>query len=306
MGTPDFAVASLAALVASKHEVVAVITAVDKPAGRGKSLRPSPVKVYAESQGIMVLQPKNLKAASFNETLAALKADLQVVVAFRMLPAMVFEMPPQGTINLHASLLPQYRGAAPINWAIMNGETESGLTTFFIQQEIDTGAMIYQEKCAISDEMTAGELHDELMQLGANLVVRTVDAIAQGDYPKQEQVQEKELKAAPKIYKDDCKIDWDQPAEKVRNHIRGLSPYPAAFTYIDGKRTKIFRAKKGGSSAEIASGTIYCDNKDALKIACSDFFLEIEELQLAGKKRMATEDLLRGYKLAGKSTDTPT
>jgi len=294
MGTPDFAVASLKALVESKHEVVAVITATDKVAGRGNKLRPSPVKVYAESVDLKVLQPKNLKNEVFLEELAALKADLQVVVAFRMLPTLVFEMPEHGCINLHGSLLPQYRGAAPINWAVINGEKETGVTSFFIQQEIDTGAMIYQERLTIGPNMTAGDVHDGLMAIGAKLVVKTVDAIEAGDHPRDEQPTAAIMKKAPKIYKETCAINWDQPAEDVRNFIRGLSPYPAAYTFFDEKRCKVFKSSIGSACTEIKPGTACTDNKTFIRVATQDFFLEIEEVQLAGKKRMKVEDLLRG------------
>lgn len=298
MGTPDFAVASLKALVESEHEVVGVITATDKVAGRGNKLRPSPVKVFAESAGLKVLQPKNLKNQAFLEELRALEADLQVVVAFRMLPALVFEMSSKGCINLHGSLLPQYRGAAPINWAVINGETETGVTSFFIRQEIDTGAMIYQERLAIGPDMTAGNVHDGLMEIGAKLIVKTVDDIANGTAPRNEQPTAEIMKKAPKIFKEDCVINWDQPAENVRNFIRGLSPYPAAYTFIDEKRCKVFKASIGQACSEIKAGTVSTDNENYIKVATQDFFLKLEEIQLAGKKRMDTPSLLRGTKLS--------
>jgi len=297
MGTPDFAVQSLAKLVEGGCEVVAVITATDKAAGRGKKLRPSPVKQYAIEKNIPVLQPKNLKAASFLEELKSYKADLQVVVAFRMLPAVVFEMPPLGTFNLHASLLPQYRGAAPINWAVINGETETGVTTFFIEQQIDTGLMIFQEKTIITPNMTAGELHDQLMIQGANLVLKTVEAIKSGEYPQIKQTEINQLKSAPKIFKEDCKIDWQKPMEEVHNFIRGLSPYPAAFTFINEKRFKVFKTSKIPLFATDNPGKWETDNESFLHFHTTDGLIAIEELQMEGKKRMTIKDFLRGYNL---------
>ncbi|MBC7892282.1 MAG: methionyl-tRNA formyltransferase, partial [Sphingobacteriaceae bacterium] len=240
MGTPDFAVASLRHLVEAGCQVVAVITAPDKPAGRGHHLQQSAVKQYAASVGLPVLQPEKLKNAEFLEELQSYHADLQVVVAFRMLPEVVWAMPPLGTFNLHASLLPQYRGAAPINWAIINGETETGVTTFFIRQEIDTGPLLFQETEPIHPDDTAGTLHDRLMQHGAALVLKTVQAIEAGEYPDLPQSEARDLKKAPKIFKETGEIDWNQPAETVRNFVRGLSPYPAAWTTLSGKVLKIF------------------------------------------------------------------
>lgn len=297
MGTPDFAVGSLKILVENGVDVVGVITSVDKPAGRGKKVQYSAVKKYALEKGLNILQPKNLKAASFIEELKALEADLQIVVAFRMLPAVVFEMPPKGTVNLHASILPQYRGAAPINWAIINGETETGVTTFFIEQEIDTGLMIFQDKTPISEEMTAGDLHDQLMEQGANLVLKTVQAIESGEFPQAPQVIEGKLKKAPKIFKEDCKIDWNQATDTVYNFIRGLSPYPAAFTFVGEDRFKIFKAKKMETEEfkSIPPGHFFSDNETFLFMSTADGILSIEELQMAGKKRMVVKDFLRGY-----------
>lgn len=297
MGTPDFAVRTLDVLVENGVEVVGVITSTDKRAGRGNKVQFSAVKKYALEKGLNILQPKNLKAASFIEELAALKADLQIVVAFRMLPAVVFEMPPKGTVNLHASLLPQYRGAAPINWAVINGETETGVTTFFIEQEIDTGLMIFQDKTAISPEMTAGELHDQLMEQGAQLVLKTVKAIESGEYPQTPQVMEGEMKKAPKIYKETCKIDWNQSTEVVYNFIRGLNPYPAAYTFVGKDRFKIFKVRKikAKEATAIPAGNFFTDNEKFLFMSTADGLLGIEELQMAGKKRMTTQDFLRGY-----------
>lgn len=296
MGTPDFAVASLRTLVENGCEVVGVITATDKPAGRGNKLRASAVKEYALSQGLNILQPPNLKSKKFLRTLEALKADLQVVVAFRMLPAVVFDMPPLGTFNLHASLLPQYRGAAPINWAVINGEKESGVTTFFIEQQIDTGKIIFQEKTPIGEDMSAGDLHDKLMKIGAGLVLKTVKAIELGDYPQKDQVLEEEMKEAPKIYKEDCAIHWNKSTEEVFNQIRGLSPYPAAFTFINKERFKIFKTEKIDHYHNIEVGSFITDHKTFLHIATTDGFLAIKELQMAGKRKMVIEDFLKGYK----------
>jgi methionyl-tRNA formyltransferase len=241
MGTPDFAVASLKKLVENNCNIVAVITAPDRPAGRGQKLHETPVKQYAVSVGLPVLQPEKLKNSEFLETLRSYKADLQIVVAFRMLPEIVWAMPPLGTFNLHGSLLPQYRGAAPINWAVINGEKETGVTTFFIEKEIDTGKIIFKETLPISEDATAGTMHDELMEIGANLVLKTVRAIEAGDFPQEDQSSnETTLKAAPKIFKEDCEIDWTKPSEAIRNFIRGLSPYPAAWTLLDGKVLKLF------------------------------------------------------------------
>ncbi len=298
MGTPDFAVATLKALLDANANVVGVITAPDRPAGRGMKLQPSAVKQFAVENGLTVLQPTNLKSEVFLEELKSLKATLQVVVAFRMLPEVVWNMPKHGTFNLHASLLPQYRGAAPINWAVINGEKESGVTTFFLQHQIDTGNIIFQEKVLIGDDETAGELHDKLMLVGADLVVKTLEAIEVGNAPSIPQnTIEGELKEAPKLFKETCKIDWNKPVDEVFNLIRGLSPYPTAFTTVfDGKEKlglKIFRALKRRDFASSEPGSIKIE-RDTLSIACSDGWLQILELQMAGKKRMKTEDFLRG------------
>lgn len=301
MGTPEFAVSSLKILVENGFDIVGVITATDKLAGRGNKLQQSAVKKYALSQGLNVLQPKNLKSPAFIEELTALKADLQVVVAFRMLPAVVFEMPPKGTINLHGSLLPQYRGAAPINWAIINGEMETGVTTFFIEQKIDTGKIIFREPIFIGEEMNVGELHDIMKEVGATTVLKTVKAIEADDYPEVDQVTLSEMegieefKPAPKIFKEDCEINWRDDTDKIYNFIRGLSPYPAAFTILNGKRFKIFKTKKNGLSHNFESGKIITDNKEKLYISSYEGLLEIEELQMEGKRRMTTKELLQGY-----------
>ncbi len=300
MGTPDFAVASLQALLEAGSNIVAVVTAPDKPAGRGQKLSESAVKQFAVAQGLKVLQPEKLRDPEFLNELRALKADLHVVVAFRMLPEVVWNMPPKGTINLHASLLPQYRGAAPINWAIINGEKESGATTFFIKQEIDTGAVLFVEKISIDDDVTAGEYHDRLMIKGAGLLVKTVKAIESGRYTEQPQEQltdGRELKHAPKIFKEDCRINWNEPVETVYNRIRGLSPYPAAFTELNGKTFKIYKAQKNTETPSETPGTFKTDNKTYLKFACNNGYINVTEVQLEGKKRMGIEEFLRGVKL---------
>lgn len=297
MGTPDFAVASLNALVTAGFEVAGVVTAADKPAGRGQKLQESSVKQYAVSKGIRVLQPLKLKDPLFIEELKALNADLQVVVAFRMLPEIVWNMPAKGTINLHASLLPQYRGAAPINHAIINGEKESGVTTFFLKHEIDTGDVIFSQSVAISDAETAGELHDALMEAGAGLLVKTVNAIAAGDYSEQPQPQSAELKHAPKIFKEDCLVDWNQPVQKIYNLIRGLSPYPTAFTKLNDKTLKIFKAELAEGEPGIAPGGFLSDGRTYLKFAAKDGFIKLTDLQYEGKKRMGIEEFLRGMRL---------
>jgi methionyl-tRNA formyltransferase len=302
MGTPDFAVASLAKLVENgpSHggcEVVAVITAPDKPSGRGLQMHETPVKKYAVSKNIPVLQPEKLKNPDFLEQLRSYQADLQVVVAFRMLPEVVWNMPTIGTFNLHGSLLPQYRGAAPINWAVINGDTETGVTTFFIQQEIDTGNIIFAEKEPILPNDNAGTVHDKLMERGANLVLKTVHAIEAGNYPQIPQQMDVELKAAPKIFKETCQINWNQSAEKVHNFVRGLSPYPAAWTILAEKTCKIYQSEIGDlANDESEIGTFKTDGKTFLAYRCTDKWLNIKELQLEGKKRMGIEEFLRGFR----------
>lgn len=298
MGTPDFAVPSLQALVEAGYPVVAVVTAPDKPSGRGLQLKASPVKMYAQSQGLPVLQPDKLKNPEFLSDLRAFQADLQVVVAFRMLPEVVWNMPPTGTINLHASLLPDYRGAAPINHAIIHGETETGATTFFLQHAIDTGDIIDQIRMPILPTDNAGTLHDKLMMQGAQLIVKTVDAIERNTYTTQAQSGVSD-KTAPKIFRDDCKIDWHQPAMRIHNLIRGLSPYPAAFTDIAGTQWKVFTSTPIITAHASEPGTIVSDHKTYLHIACADGFIQIHSLQAEGKKRMEIEEFLRGYRLPG-------
>lgn len=302
MGTPEFAVPSLQALVEQGFRVVAVVTAPDKPKGRGRKLSPSPVKEYALSQAIPVLQPTNLKSPVFVEALQSYRATLQVVVAFRMLPVVVWDMPEIGTFNLHASLLPQYRGAAPINWAIMNGETETGATTFMLKHEIDTGDMLFQEKEPIYPDDTVGTLYERLRYKGAGLVVKTTEAILSGNYTLHPQPGSEELHTAPKLSKETCEINWNQPAERVRNFIRGLSPFPGAWTHLtaDGRALffKIFYAEKTGEvAAHLKPGEYHTDNKSRLLIQTSDELLAITELQAEGKKKMKTENFLRGNAL---------
>ena len=301
MGTPDFAVASLQALVDHGYQIVGVITAPDKPAGRGRKLQESAVKKYAVEKGLTILQPEKLKNPDFISELQKLEADFQIVVAFRMLPEIVWNMPRLGTFNLHGSLLPQYRGAAPLNWAVINGEKETGVTTFLLSHEIDTGAILFKEKTPIEENDTVGDIHDRLMGIGAQLILKTVDALADGTYStiEQDEIKVKELKPAPKIFKDDCKIDWYKPGEQIRNLIRGLSPYPAAWTALEDEQGQAYSMKIYFASLEkvsgLAPGTIKSDEKTYLKIAASDGWLNITDLQLSGKKRMKTEDFLRGF-----------
>ena len=308
MGTPDFAVESLRQLVEGGYNVVGVITMPDKPMGRhGSVLQPSPVKQYAVEKGLRVLQPVNLKDEAFVEELRSLKADLQIVVAFRMLPEVVWNMPPMGTFNLHASLLPQYRGAAPINWAIINGDTETGITTFFLKHEIDTGEVIQQVRIPIADEDNVEVIHDKLMNLGGRLVTETVDAILAGTVkpvPQEELINlsEEELRLAPKIFKDTCRIDWTKGVKAVYDFVRGLSPYPAAWTELvsaDGTSQvlKIFQTEKNFFSHGEEIGTVSTDGKTYLRVALADGYLNIKSLQLAGKKRMPVADFLRGLKV---------
>lgn len=297
MGTPDFAVASLDALVQANFDVVAVVTAPDKPAGRGQKLNESAVKKYAVEKGIPVLQPEKLKNPEFIEELRSYQADLQVVVAFRMLPEIVWNMPAKGTINLHGSLLPQYRGAAPINHAIINGEKESGVTTFFLKQEIDTGDIILSDSVPIADDETAGELHDKLMVVGANLLVKTLLAIEANNIIEQPQPQNGDLKHAPKIFKEDCKIDWNNQAQTIHNLIRGLSPYPTAFTLLNEKNLKVFKAEIEDKEPGIVAGGFLTDGKTYLKFAAKDGFIKLLDIQYEGKKRMLIEDFLRGMRL---------
>lgn len=300
MGTPAFAVASLEALMTAGANVVGVVTAPDRPAGRGLELQPSAVKQAALKHDLPLLQPDKLKDPAFVEALRAWKADMQVIVAFRMLPEIVWNMPPLGSINVHASLLPNYRGAAPINWAIIHGENETGITTFRLKHEIDTGGILLQEKVAIGPDMTAGELHDLLMQVGSKLLVKTIEGIAAdtcAEHSQPDALPGQSWPHAPKINTETCRIDWDRPAHTVWNHIRGLCPYPGAFTEWNGTTMKIFRARPQIAAHALTPGTWTSDRKDTFSFATRDGWIHVSELQLAGKKRMDTNAWLRGYRL---------
>jgi methionyl-tRNA formyltransferase len=302
MGTPEFAATSLEALCKSRHQVVGVVTVADKPAGRGLQLQSSPVKTLALQHGIPVLQPMKLKDSDFLHDLKSLQADLFVVVAFRMLPEVVWNMPPLGSINLHGSLLPKYRGAAPINRAIMNGETETGVTIFFLRHEIDTGKVIVREPMPIGVDTSAGELHDSMMHLGAHVLVQAIDAIADGTAEAIEQAKlmpaSEDVPSAPKIFKDDCRIDWSKSVMTVHNHIRGLSPYPAAWTEWDGKMFKIFKGMplQGKQQSE----AVETDGKTYLHFRCMDGVYSIQTIQPEGKKRMEVDEFLRGWRPVSK------
>ena len=308
LGTAEFAVPSLSALCAEGYSVVAVVTAPDKPAGRGLQLQQSPVKQFALSQNIPVLQPVNLKDPAFIAELKAYHATLQIVVAFRMLPEAIWKMPALGTMNLHASLLPQYRGAAPINHAIMNGETETGVSTFFLKHEIDTGSIIFQEKVSIGESESAGELHDRLMITGSGLVIKTVRAIEDGNYPSIDQAsifpEGTTLKTAPKIFRENCRINFNRSVEEIHNFVRGLSPYPGAYTELGGdqhvlilKVTKAEKESGSGSMSERTPGEVFTDGKTFLKISGDNGYIHLKEIQPAGKKKMSIEEFLRGYKI---------
>ena len=323
MGTPEFAVASLEALVKAGCNIVGVITAPDKPGGRGMQLQQSAVKKYAVENNLHVLQPEKLKNPEFLTELKSLDADLQIVVAFRMLPEVVWNMPPLGSVNLHGSLLPQYRGAAPINWAVINGEKETGVTTFKLKQEIDTGDILLQEKFPIGENETVGEVHDRMKEIGAEVLVKTVKGLAEGnlterpqssivnnEWAKDETFQENidpsrispftihhsQLKHAPKIFTETCRIDFTKSVDEVYNLIRGLSPYPAAFTFLQGKKLKVFKVDKVNKVPSVAPGGFETDGKTFLQFAGADAYINILDLQLEGKKRMGVEDFLRGYR----------
>lgn len=305
MGTPDFAVESLRCLHEGGYRVAGVVTAPDKPAGRGHRVQCSPVKQYALAHGLPLLQPERLKDEAFVEALRAWQADLQVVVAFRMLPEVVWSMPRLGTFNLHASLLPQYRGAAPINWAVIHGDTETGITTFFLQHEIDTGEIIDRVRIPIAPADNAGTVHDRLMVLGGQLVTRTVDRILEGTVTTTPQVQlvTGELRPAPKIFKETCHIDWAQPAERIHNLVRGLSPYPAAWAELplaDGQAVtvKVYETEPLPGAHSLAPGTLLTDGKTYLRVATADGLLGLLSLQLPGKKRLRVDELLRGLRIA--------
>lgn len=302
MGTPDFAVQTLKVLVENNYNVVGVITMPDKPAGRGQQIQQSAVKQFAVAHNLKVLQPTNLKDEGFLQELKSLQADLQIVVAFRMLPELVWNMPPLGTYNLHASLLPQYRGAAPINWAIINGEQETGITTFKLQHEIDTGNILMQQKIAITPDMNAGQLHDILMEQGGNLILQTVKKIEEGNITLTEQnklLADKEAKHAPKIFKDTCRINWSNTLHNTYNLIRGLSPYPCAWTELNmGDKKiifKIYQTTKQAAQHSLQAGQIKTDNKTFLQVAVPGGFIGITELQMAGKKKLSTAEFLKGF-----------
>jgi methionyl-tRNA formyltransferase len=300
MGTPDFAVPTLQKLVENNYQVVAVITAPDKPAGRGLKLTPSPVKEYAVRQNIPVLQPTNLKSEAFIEELRGYQANLQIIVAFRMLPEVVWSMPAIGTFNIHASLLPDYRGAAPINWALINGEKITGVTSFFLRHQIDTGDILLQEKINIADTDDFGSLYEKLKYLGADVALKTVRAIEANQVQPQPQPHHAELKEAPKISKEFCEIKWEQSAVQIQNFIRGLAPYPGAWARVNDKILKIYRAEALPTNSDDQKpptpGTYQTDNKTYLHFFTGQGLLKIMDLQLEGKKRMLTEELLRGYK----------
>lgn len=302
MGTPDFAVATLKEIIENKYEVAGVITAPDRPAGRGRKLQMSAVKKYALEKGLKVLQPLNLKDEAFLDELKALDANLQVVVAFRMLPEAVWKMPEYGTFNLHASLLPEYRGAAPINWAIINGETRTGVTTFFIDEKIDTGEIIMSRELTIGPDENAGSLHDRLMETGAQLVTQTLETIASGPVTTQPQPKGDQEKKAYKLNKDNCQIDWSRPCREVHNLVRGLSPYPGAWTTLHNQgqeaQVKVFSTANTSMDKAAPPGVLVVDGK-ALFVRCADGWLEIEEMQLPGKRRMAVKDILNGTDLDG-------
>lgn len=298
MGTPEFAVASLDAIVQTGYNVVGVITAPDKPAGRGMTLNESAVKKYAIARGLHLLQPEKLRDPAFLEALRALGADLQIVVAFRMLPEIVWDMPPMGTVNLHGSLLPQYRGAAPINWAVINGETVTGVTTFKLVHEIDTGSILLQESFPIAETDTAGDVHDRMKEIGGRLLVKTIDGLAAGTLHGVPQQNPPDLKHAPKIFTETGKIDWSHSTVSIYNLIRGLSPFPAAFTFLDGKLLKIFKSEKEMRVPGVVAGSFDTDGKTYLRFATADGWIRVTELQLEGKKKMAVGDFLRGYRFA--------
>ncbi len=297
MGTPDFAVTALDNLLQQDFNIVAVVTNTDKQSGRGMKTTSSAVKQFAIKKNIPVLQPKNLKAETFLAELKSYQADVQVVVAFRMLPVAVWDMPPMGTINIHASLLPDYRGAAPINWAIMNGETQTGISTFQLKHEIDTGDILLQTVVDIQREDTAGSLHDKLALTGGKLICETLDALCKGELKPKAQTFTADDKNAPKIFKEDCRIDWNQKGEVIYNFIRGLNPYPTAFTTFDDKTVKVYNCKFIASDPYVNNGTIISDHKNYIKIACQDGWIDLLEIQMQGKKRMKVQDFLRGNKV---------
>jgi len=301
MGTPEFAVPSLNKIYEAGYDIAAVITAPDKPAGRGMQLTQSAIKKYALEKGLKILQSEKLKSPKFIEELKSLKADLQVVVAFRMLPEIVWNMPPMGTVNLHGSLLPEYRGAAPINWAIINGEKETGVSTFKLQDQIDTGNILLQEKIPVSETDTAGTLHDRMMIVGAELLLKTIRQLEKGilkeiPQPSTSSVEPPTFRTAPKIFTETCEINWNKNVDEIYNFIRGLSPYPSSFTFLNGKKLKIFFAEKEKSVQSNIPGELLTDHKTFLKFAAKDGFINLKEIQLEGKKKMRIEDFLRGWR----------
>ena len=305
MGTPDFAVATLKALLDNNYNVVGVITAPDRKAGRGQKMRASAVKEFALKHNLNILQPKNLKAESFVDELKALKANLQIIVAFRMLPKVVWQMPEYGTFNLHASLLPQYRGAAPIHWAIINGETKTGVTTFFIDEKIDTGAIILKEETKIAEDTTVGELHDNLMDIGSELVIKTVELIETDNVSTTIQPKSDDLKTAYKLNRNNCKIDWEQDLDTIYDKIRGLNPFPTAWCYLNNGENEQLSVKLYGVEKEISKHNL--DNgviislKDELKVACKGGYIIMKEMQLPGKRKMDIKSLLNGYEFSKSS-----
>jgi methionyl-tRNA formyltransferase len=296
MGTPEFAVASLRALLEAGFDVVGVITAPDKPAGRGLKLSESAVKQYAVARGLYIMQPEKLKDPGFIDQLRELKADIQVVVAFRMLPEIVWNMPPKGTINLHGSLLPKYRGAAPINWAVINGETETGVTTFRLQHQIDTGNILLQQAFPVGPDETAGEVHDRMMMIGADVLVETIREIADGTLQDQPQPVLADAPHAPKIFTETCRIDWSQNLDRIYNLIRGLSPHPGAFTNFDEKICKILRVTREPAAHNLVPGSYQTDGKTFLKFVAPGGYLNVLELQIEGKRKMNIADFLRGFR----------
>jgi len=304
MGTPDFAVGSLKMLLDNQFQLVAVVTSPDKPAGRGQQISQSPVKEFATTHNLRVLQPTNLKDESFLHELENLKADLQVIVAFRMLPEKVWNMPKLGSINLHGSLLPHYRGAAPINWAVINGEKKTGVTTFFLKHEIDTGDILFQEELPINENANAGEIHDQLIVIGSKLILKTLEAIIENKYieiPQNQLQQGEKLKIAPKIFKEDCRIDWGQSVKHIHDFIRGLSPHPTAWSEFRDEQQKVysfklFKAHYEENRHQLTIGTLVSDGKNYLKVACTDGFIGFEELQVAGKRRLGIREFLIGIR----------
>ena len=301
MGTPEFAVASLEAILEANYNVVGVITAPDRPAGRGRKLRESAVKTFAKSKDLKILQPTNLKSEEFQKELQALNPNVQVVVAFRMLPKSVWNLPEYGTFNLHASLLPQYRGAAPINWAIMNGEKITGVSTFFLDEKIDTGAMILQEQIDIEPSENVESLHDRLMSLGSKLVVKTLDEIAKGDVYTEIQQESADLKDAPKLTRENTKINWEAPIDEIYNHIRGLNPYPGAWCYLENSleemQVKIYEVEKTSVEHHLPNGTVTISDNQ-IKVAAIGGYIIVKEIQLPGKRKMLSKALLNGFNFA--------